>query len=85
MASSLGKLVENLDKNCCVNTGKFYKGKQLSLLMRKGVYPYEYASSCGRLMMNNSHQRRPSIPSSAAKVYRMMIINMRRKYGKSLT
>ena len=46
MASSLDKLVENLDKNCCVNTGKFYKGKQLSLLMRKGVYPYEYASSC---------------------------------------
>ena len=48
MASSLDKLVENLDKNCCVNTGKFYKGKQLSLLMRKGVYPYEYASSCER-------------------------------------
>ena len=48
MPSSLDKLVENLDKNCCVNTGKFYKGKQLSLLMRKGVYPYEYASSCAR-------------------------------------
>ena len=48
MASSLDKLVENLNKNCCVNTGKFYKGKQLSLLMRKGVYPYEYASSCER-------------------------------------
>ena len=48
VASSLDKLVENLDKNCCVNTGKFYKGKQLSLLMRKGVYPYEYASSCAR-------------------------------------
>ena len=46
MASSLDKLVENLDKNCCVNTGKSYKGKHLSLLMRKGVYPYEYASSC---------------------------------------
>ena len=49
MASSLDKLMENLDKNCCVNTGKCYKGKQLSLLMRKGVYPYEYASSCERL------------------------------------
>ena len=48
MPSSLDKLVENLDKNCCVNTSKFYKGKQLSLLMRKGVYPYEYASSCKR-------------------------------------
>ena len=48
MPSSLDKLTENLDKNCCVNTGKFYKGKQLSLLMRKGVYPYEYASSCER-------------------------------------
>ena len=48
VASSLDKLVENLDKHCCGNTGKFYKGKQLSLLMRKGVYPYEYASSCDR-------------------------------------
>ena len=48
VSSSLDKLVENLDKNCCVNTGTFYKGKQLSLLMRKGVYPYEYASSCER-------------------------------------
>ena len=48
VASSLDKLVENLDKHCCVNTGTFYKGKQLSLLMRKGVYPYEYASSCAR-------------------------------------
>ena len=48
VASSLDKLVENLDKHCCVNTGKFYEGKQLSLLMRKGVYPYEYASSCER-------------------------------------
>ena len=48
MASILDKLVENLDKNCCVNTGKCYKGKQLSLLMRKGLYPYEYASSCER-------------------------------------
>ena len=48
MASRLDKLVENLDRNCCVNTGKFYKGKRLSLLMRKGVYPYEYASSCER-------------------------------------
>ena len=49
MASSLDKLVENLDKNCCANTGKFYKGKQLSLFMRKGVYPYEYASSLEKL------------------------------------
>ena len=48
VASSLDKLVENLDKHCCVNTGKFYKGKQLSLLTRKGVYPYEYACSCER-------------------------------------
>ena len=49
MASSLHKLVENLDKNCCVNTGKFYKGKQLILLMRKGVYPYDYMNSHKRL------------------------------------
>ena len=49
MASSLDKLTGNLDKSCFTNTSKYYNGKQLDLLLRKGVYPYEYMDSLKRL------------------------------------
>ena len=44
MASTLDKLssnLDNLDKSCFTNTSRYYDGKQLELLLRKGVYPYE--------------------------------------------
>ena len=49
MASSLDKLSSNLDKSCFTNTSRYYDGKQLELLLRKGVYPYEYMDSIERL------------------------------------
>ena len=49
MASSFYKLVGNLDKSCCVNTGKYYRGRQWNLRLRKGVYPYNYIDSLKRL------------------------------------
>ena len=49
MPSSLDKLTSNLDKSCFTNTSKFYHGEQLDLLLRKGVYPYEYMDSIKRL------------------------------------
>ncbi|XP_060083028.1 uncharacterized protein LOC132562303 [Ylistrum balloti] len=49
MASSLDKLSGNLDQDCFSNTSKYYNGKHLDLLMRKGVYPYEYMDSLKRL------------------------------------
>ena len=42
MASSLDKLSSNLKINQLVNLKKYYSGNQLSLLLRKGVYPYHY-------------------------------------------
>ena len=48
MASSLDKLSSNLDKSCFTNTSR-YDRKQLELLLRKGVYPYEYMDSLERL------------------------------------
>ena len=42
MASSLDKLSSNLKINQFVNLRKYYSGNQLSLLLRKGVYPYDY-------------------------------------------
>lgn len=49
MASSVDKLVSNLDKGCCVNTSKYYRGEQLSLLLRKRVYLYDHMNSPKRL------------------------------------
>ena len=42
MTSSLDKLSSNLKINQFVNLKKYYSGNQLSLLLRKGVYPYDY-------------------------------------------
>ena len=42
MASSLDKLSSNLKIYLFVNLKKYYSGNQLSLLLRKGVYPYDY-------------------------------------------
>ena len=58
MNSGLAKLVENLDKETKVKiTNKFYNGKSLDLLLRKGVYPYDYMSGYDKL----SETKLPSI------------------------
>ena len=45
MAESLDKLYSNLKINQFVNLKNYNSGNQLSLLLRKGVYPYDYADS----------------------------------------
>ena len=47
MASSLEKLVNNLSHY--PNLERYFKGPQLELVKRKGVYPYDYMSSFERL------------------------------------
>ena len=42
MDSILDKLSSNLKIDQFVNLKKYYSGNQLSLLLRKGVYPYDY-------------------------------------------
>ncbi|XP_022795526.1 uncharacterized protein LOC111334103 [Stylophora pistillata] len=52
MASSLDKLVGNLAKkgeSFFQNTKNYYTGEKLNLLMRKGVYPYEWVDSIHKL------------------------------------
>ena len=49
MASSLVKLSSNLKINQFVNLKKYYSGNQLSLLLRKGVYPYDYVDCLKKL------------------------------------
>ena len=45
MAPSLDKLSSDLKIDQFVNLKKYYSGNQLSLLLRKGVYPYDYINS----------------------------------------
>ena len=49
MSASLDKLVNNLPKDDFNNLKRYYTGDKLSLLTRKGVYPYEYMNSLERL------------------------------------
>ncbi|XP_046666612.1 uncharacterized protein LOC124358355 [Homalodisca vitripennis] len=45
MASSLDKLAKNLSPDQFRHTSNFYQGEQLELLVKKGVYPYDYMDS----------------------------------------
>ena len=49
MASSLDKLSSNLNIDQLVNLKKYYSSKQLCLLLRKGLYPYDYADCTKKL------------------------------------
>ena len=45
MGFSLEKLVSNLPKESLKYTSKTFKGEKLDLMVRKGVYPYDYMDS----------------------------------------
>ena len=45
MSSTLEKLVSNLPRKSLKYTSHRFKGTKLDLLVRKGVYPYDYMDS----------------------------------------
>ena len=49
MATSLDSLVKNLPKESFKNLTEFYEGDELKLLLRKGVFPYDWFDNFGRL------------------------------------
>ena len=49
MSFGLGKLVSNLDPKDFKNMRRFYDGHRLELLLRKGVYPYDYMNGLDKL------------------------------------
>ena len=53
MASSLDKLSSNRKIDQFVNLNKYYSDNQLSLLLRKGVYPYDYVDCMKKLDETN--------------------------------
>ena len=42
MQTSLEKLVKNMSKKDFHHTSKYFTGEKLDLMLRKGIYPYEY-------------------------------------------
>ena len=48
MSTSLESLVNNLPGDAFNNLERYYKGEKLSLVKRKGFYPYEYMNSLKR-------------------------------------
>ena len=52
MSTSLDTLVNNLPDEAFNNLKRYYKGDKLSLVKRKGVYPYEYMDSMERFEEN---------------------------------
>ena len=49
MASSLDKRSSDLKNEKFINLKKYYSGNQLSLLLRKGIYPYDYVDCMKKL------------------------------------
>ena len=48
MQTSLEKLVKNMDKKDFHHTSKYFDGEKLDLMLRKGIYPYEYMDGVKR-------------------------------------
>ncbi|XP_073990913.1 uncharacterized protein [Rhodnius prolixus] len=49
MSSSLDRLSKNLPNNKFIDTGKFFPADKMDLVVRKGVYPYDYTDSFEKL------------------------------------
>ena len=49
MATSLDSLVKNLPKESFKNLTEFYEGDKLNLLLRKGVFPYDWFDNFNKL------------------------------------
>ena len=49
MATSLDSLVSNLTKESFINLSRYYHGEKLQLLLRKGVFPYDWCDSIDKL------------------------------------
>ena len=55
MASSLDKLSSNLKIDQFVNQKKYYRGNQLSFLLREVVYPYDYVDCMKKKLGDYQH------------------------------
>ena len=81
MASSLDMLSSNLKIDQFVNLKKYYSGNQLSLLLRKGVYPYDVIDCIKKLDETSLFSKKPFILNSRMKVLHMKTASMLKQFG----
>ena len=84
MASSLDKLSSNLKIDQFVNLKKYYSGNLLSLLLRKGVNPYDYVDCMKKLDEKSLSAKDAFYSNSRVKVLQMKTINMLKQFGMNL-
>ena len=84
MASSLDKFSSNLKIDQFGNLKKYYSGNQLSLLLRMGVYPYDYVDCLKKLDENILPPKEEFYLKLTAKVLQMKITKMLILFGRNL-
>ena len=84
MASSLDKLSSNLKIDQFVNWKKYYTGNQPSLLLRKGVYPYDYVDCMTKLDETSLPPKEAFFLNSQVKVLQMKTTSMLIQFGRNL-
>ena len=84
MASSLGNLSRNLKIDQFVNLKKYYSGNQLSLLSRKGVYPYNNIDCMKKLDETSLPPKEAFYSNSRVNVLHMKTANMLKQFGRNL-
>ena len=66
------------------NLKKYYIGNQLSLLLRKGIYPYDYVDCIKKLDKTSLPPKKPFILNSRVKVLQMKTISLLKLFGRNL-
>ena len=84
MASSLDKLSSNLKIDQFLNLKKYYSGNQLSVLLRNGVYPYDYADCTKKFDKTSIPPKEAFIRNSRVKVLQMKTTSMLKQFGMNL-
>ena len=84
MASSLDKLSSNQKIDQFINLKKYYSGNQLSLSLRKGVYPYDYVDCKTKLDETSLLPKEAFILNSRVKVSQMKTTSMLKQFGRNL-
>ena len=82
MASSPDKLCCNLKIDQFVKLKKYYSGNQLSLLLRKGVYQYDYLDFLKKLDETSLPPKEVFYSKLTGKVLQIKITNMLIQFGR---
>ena len=81
---SLDKLSSNIKIDQFVNLKKYYYGNQLNILLRKGVYPYDYVDSMSKLDETSIPPKEAFYLNSRVKVSQMKTTSMLIQFGRNL-